>query len=120
VISENLWHPKDPSLRKGIDDFVEQVTVEQFAGDCLADYAIQDDTGLYQRYAQLLVGEIKQSVDKFDAKNILLVGHPIIINAMAIILVPKHKAFLSKLRLGTAEGFCFELDAASQPKVFSV
>ena len=113
VISENLWHPKDPALRVQIDALITNVT-----GNCLADFEAQDPNQYYETYAKIICNEVLNAAEKHAANTILIVGHAIILNAIAVLLEPLHKDFLSFLKLGTAEGFSFTVGNKAKPTLF--
>jgi broad specificity phosphatase PhoE len=113
LLSENLWHPQDPTLREQIDTLVATV-----AGSCPADFTAQDPNQYYETYAKIICNEITAAIKEHSAKTILIVGHAIILNAIAGLLAPLHKEFLSALKLGTAEGFSFTVGNTTKPLLF--
>ena len=106
VISQHLWHPADKALSAEIDALVAAVK-----GACWADYQSQGSEHLYERYAEIIATEIEGACDAESASCVLIIGHAIIINAIAGHLFPQHRERLSKLVLATAEGFMVSSDA---------
>ena len=112
-ISNHLWQPKDKGLCDSINTLVAKVR-----GDCLADFEVHDPNHFYKTYAHLIANEIEKECNKHSAETVLIVGHCIIVNAIAIVLAPWHHNFLSNLKLSTAEGFAITRDRRSKPELF--
>ena len=114
VVSDNLWHPVDASLRNDVDRLVDEVSPR-----CLADLKGQDTHGVYMRYAHIIAKELKDAIDKYDAKHVLVVGHCVIINALAMAVFPAQEAVFSPMILSTAQGFSFQVGGDDPVIVFS-
>jgi phosphohistidine phosphatase SixA len=113
IISDQLCHPLDKALRQHIDTLVSNI-----AGNCLADYLSHDPNNYYMHYAQIVSDEILAACNSQKAQCILIVGHAIIINAVASILAPKQKKALAHLALKTSEGFAITPEQDKAPQLF--